>query len=93
MTITMPTPALPVTGAPYRAGDRIAVEHFKQFRTGTVQQVQRVQRNSFGLCWLLTVLLDTPQRDCSVLAACDDNGRNRTKGQQVMPYTPTDAEL
>ena len=72
-----------VVGAPYVKGDPVAVEYDGRFTVGAVKNVTRSGSTRFGLAWTMRV-----QVSGGVLlwVACDDNGRNRTRGSQVMPY-------
>lgn len=70
-------------GAPYAPGDAIVVEHHDEWREGIVTAIARFNEpQRFGLHWLIRV--DFADDTCTAVAA-DDDGRNHTWRNQVMP--------
>lgn len=91
MTLTLATPV--TTGAPYQSGDFIAVEiDGRWVDCVTVVSVRRTTVPAhFGLCWVVEYVHPFIPHTVGV-RNCDDNGRNHTWRQQLMPSNHTPDE-
>lgn len=77
----MSTTWSPHAGAPFVTNDPIAVEHNDAWHEGTVVNIAPILGiTHFGLRWMLTVRLEN---GTTLLARCDDDGRNHTYREQV----------
>jgi hypothetical protein len=71
-----------LAGAPYHAGDPVAVEVDGRWVEATLVKIRPAPTARFGLRWAMRVVLDDGR---SQDVRCDDQGRNHTYRGQVCP--------